>query len=95
MEEAEAPKTLAFFFQLFLLMVKPYLFFFYGCACVQTDREIRAFFRSLIRRRGLEYIRKSKPKDEKEYTRLCHQYELKLFSLLRIAKHKMRKKHTT
>ena len=47
MEEAEAPKTLAFFFQLFLLMVKPYLFFFLWMRlCANRQRNPRLFSES-------------------------------------------------
>lgn len=91
MEETDAPKTLAIFFLFMLSIIKPYLYFFFGCRCAQTDRKIYSFFQSLLRRRSLEFLRGYNPSDGKAYRTLLAQYERKLLSRVVKTRKRMRK----
>lgn len=83
MEKADAPKTLAAFFPSFLSMITPYLYFSFGCPCAKPEKEIFSYFRSLLRRRSLEFVRQFNPIDKNEYRTFLAQYESKLFYLLK------------
>lgn len=84
MEEANPPKTktLASFFPFLLSMAKVYLHFFFACSCAKGEREILSFFRSLLRRRGLEFLHRFNPSDRKDYKPLLAQYENELLALV-------------
>ena len=74
----EGPKTLGIFFPVFFSLIKAHLHFFFGCPCSHTETEIFSFFRGILRRRSLEFLRRFKPADSKEYRELLDHYEREL-----------------
>ena len=70
------------FFPLLLGLIKVQVHLFFGCPCAQPEREILSFFRRILGRRSLEFLRRKKPSDAMEYRRLLAQYESELLALI-------------